>query len=258
MPRSWRARLLDWLVAATAAAPRPLPRYAVAALLSALAIGLHVATRPILGDAVAFGLFLPAVVLSAAYGGLWAGLMSTALLSAAGIVQFEQPFFSAQASATGALRVFFFAVNAVIVSVLMDVLHHARRRVQRLEAQRVLQEEEQSLLAHERTRIQERALSSLSDVLHTSEVGDLLIAHGLSGLGASAGGVALFDRAGGQLVVRRSVGYPTDRLSRPPGRRRGTRCRRHCGRGARSSSDRGASSQRAIRGCRTRRRAGRP
>ena len=63
----------------------------------------------------------------------------------------------------------------VIVSVLVDVLHHARRRVQRLEHERVLREEERSARAEERTQVQHKALTGLSDVLRTAEVGDLLI-----------------------------------------------------------------------------------
>jgi signal transduction histidine kinase/ActR/RegA family two-component response regulator len=206
MPYSWRSRLLDWLVAD----PPPLPRYGVAVLLSAVAIGLRAVTRPMLGDSARFGLFLPAVVVAAAYGGLWAGLLATALLTAAGIVLFE---LSPEAVPGEALRVAFFAVNAVVVSVLMDLLHHARRRVQRLEQERVWQEEERSARAQERTQVQARALTGLSDALRVAEIGDLLIAQGLSGLGASAGGIALVDRTSGQLVLRRSVGFPVDRLS---------------------------------------------
>lgn len=213
MPRTWRTRLLDWLVAATAADPPPLPRYGVAVLLSALALGLRVVTRPVLGDDAPFGLFLPAVVLSAAYGGLWAGLLSTALLAVAGVVLFVGPSLSVQVSATAAVRVCFFAINGMLVSLLVDILRHARRRVQLLEHERVLEEEERSAREHERAQVQQKALTGLSDVLRIAEVADLLIAQGLSGLRASAGGVALFDRASGQLVVRRSVGYPTDRLA---------------------------------------------
>jgi signal transduction histidine kinase len=211
MPGSWRTRFLDRVVAATAADPPPVPRYAVAVTLCMLAIGLRVVTRPMLGDSAPFGLFLPAVVMAAAYGGLGAGLLSTALLTGAGMLLFERPYFSAAPDVL--LRVTFFGLNAVIVSVLVDFLHHARRRVQRLEHERRVQEEEHSARALERTQVQEKALMGLSDVLRISEVGDLLIAQGLSGLGASAGGVAVFDRGSGQLVLRRSVGYPTDRLS---------------------------------------------
>ena len=211
MTGSWRTRFLDWVVAATAADPPPLPRYGVAVLLSIAAIGLRAVTRPLLGDSAPFGLFLPAVVVAAAYGGLWAGLLATALLTGAGLLLTEQALL---APVPGVLaRVSFFALNAVVVSVLMDILHHARRRVQRLEHERRQEEEDRTARAHERTQVQEKALQGLSDILRISEVSDLLIAQGLSSLGAGAGGIALFDRASGQLVLRRSVGYPTDRLS---------------------------------------------
>jgi len=214
MTRSWRARLLDWLVAAAAADPPPLPRYSLALVFSAVAVGLRLATRPLLGDSAPFALALPAVALSAGFGGLWAGLLSTVVLSAAGMVLFEPSFFSPVLGGPGAaLRTFFFALNGIIVSVLVDILHHARRRMQRMEREQARQEEERAARAAERAHVQEQALAGLSDALRISEVADLLIAQGLSALGASAGGIALFDRASGQLVVRRSVGYPADRLS---------------------------------------------
>ena len=210
MPGSWRTRFFDWIAAATSVDPPPLRRYSVAVLLSILAVGLRVVTRPFLGDIVPFGLFLPAVVAAAAYGGVGPGLLTAALLTGSGLLLFEQPF---STGAPDLLRVAFFALNAIIVSVLVDILHQARRRVQRLEQDRLGQEEERSARALERRQVQEVALMGLSDVLRTAEVADLLIAQGLSGLGATAGGVVLMERGNGQLVLRRSVGYPTDRLS---------------------------------------------
>jgi signal transduction histidine kinase/ActR/RegA family two-component response regulator len=208
MPSSWRTRLLDWAVAATSVDPPPLRRHVVAVLLSLLAIGLRMLTRPLLGDAAPFGLFLPAVGLAAGYGGLWAGLLSTVLLTVAGAELGRTP-----AGPAVLVRIGFFALNAVVVTVLVDVLRHARRRVQRLESERRAQDEERAARALERSQVQEKALGGLSDILRIAEVADLLIAQGLSGLGAAAGGVALLDRTSGQLVLRRSVGYPTDRLS---------------------------------------------
>jgi signal transduction histidine kinase/ActR/RegA family two-component response regulator len=214
MPAPWRARLLDWLVAAAAADPQPLPRYGLALVFSAAAIVLRLATRPLLGDTAPFAVFLPAVVLSAGYGGLWAGLFSTALLTVAGLFLFEQPFFSlAHGGPGGALGAFFFAVNAAVVSFLADILHHARRRVQGLEREQARHEEERAALARERAQVRQVALAGLADALRIAEAGDILIAQGLSGLGAGAGGLALFDRDSGQLVVRRAVGYPAGRLT---------------------------------------------
>ncbi|HET9317640.1 MAG TPA: GAF domain-containing protein, partial [Vicinamibacteria bacterium] len=211
MPGSSRTRFLDWVVAATSADPPVLRRYGVTLLLCLAAIGLRMATRPFLGDSAPFGLYLPAVVLAAAYGGLATGLLATAVLTLPGLLLFERPFIAATPSVL--LRIGFFALNALVVSVLVDILHHARRRVPRLERERRQDEEERSARAVEKSQVQEKALRGLSDVLRIAEVADLLLAQGLSGLGASAGGVALFERGRGQLVLRRSVGYPADRLS---------------------------------------------
>ena len=96
----------------------------------------------------------------------------------------------------------------MLVSVLADVLHHARRRVRHLEKER---EDVEAARLAERLRQQSIALASLSEVLRISETADVLIAQGLSGLGASAGGVALVEAGEDALVIRRSVGYATDR-----------------------------------------------
>lgn len=208
MSRSWRARALDSLVSAAAADPAPSRRYALSVAVSLAAIAARSAANAWLGHAAPFALFLPAVVLSAGYGGLWPGLLSTVLLTFAGVALFEQPFVSSGASSGGAVRTCFFVVNGVAVSALADVLHHARRRVRHLERER---EDELSSRSAERLRQQALALASLSEALRVSETADLLIAQGLSGFGAVAGGVALFEAGGAALVIRRSVGYPPDR-----------------------------------------------
>jgi signal transduction histidine kinase/ActR/RegA family two-component response regulator len=208
MSRSRRARVLDSLVSAAAADPAPARRYALCLAASLAAVAARFAASPWLGHTAPFALFLPAVVLSAGYGGLWPGLLSTVLLTVSGVAFFEQPFWSGGGSTGGAVRTFFFVVNGVVVSVLADVLHHARRRVRHLEQER---EEEIASRSAERLRQQAMALASLSEALRVSETADLLIAQGLSGFGAIAGGVALAETEEDAFVIRRSVGYPTDR-----------------------------------------------
>jgi signal transduction histidine kinase/CheY-like chemotaxis protein len=209
MPRSWRARALDGLVSAAAADPAPTRRYVLSVSVSVAAVVLRVSATSLLGEAAPFAFFLPAVVVSAGYGGLWPGLLSTALLGFAGATLFERPLLSpAFAESGGALRTFFFVLNGVLVSVLADVLHHARRRVRRLESER---EGEHAVRAAERLRLQTVALSGLSEVLRIPETADVLIAQGIAGLGASAGGVALVEEGEEHLVIRRSVGYPSER-----------------------------------------------
>jgi signal transduction histidine kinase/ActR/RegA family two-component response regulator len=208
MSRSWRARALDRLVSAAAADPAPARRYALSVVVSVAAVATRFAATTWLGNTAPFALFHPAVVVSAGYGGLWPGLLSTVLLTVAGVALFEQPFLSTGDPSAGAVRTFFFALNGIVVSGLADVLHHARRRVRHLERER---EDEAASRSAARVRQQAVALASLSEALRVSETADLLIAQGLSGFGAVAGGVALAETGEDALVIRRSVGYPPAR-----------------------------------------------
>src|SRR5688572_2100339 len=124
MSRSWRARALDSLVSAAAADPAPLPRYALCLAASLAAVLLRLAASSWLGQTAPFALFLPAVVLSAGYGGLWPGLLSTVLLTVAGVALFERPFLFPASADASAVRTLFFFLNGVVVSALADVLHH--------------------------------------------------------------------------------------------------------------------------------------
>jgi signal transduction histidine kinase/ActR/RegA family two-component response regulator len=209
MSRSWRARALDSLVSAAAADPAPLPRFSFCLLVSLAVVVLRLSASSWVGQTAPFAFFLPAVVMSAGYGGLWPGLVSTVLLAVAGVSLFERPFLSPTlGDHAAAVRTFFFVLNGVLISVLADVLHDARRRVRLLEKER---EDAEVARSAERLRQQSMALASLSEVLRISETADVLIAQGLSGLGASAGGVALVESGEESLVIRRSVGYPADR-----------------------------------------------
>jgi signal transduction histidine kinase/ActR/RegA family two-component response regulator len=209
MSRSWRARALDSLVSAAAADPAPLPRFSFCLLVSLAAVVLRLSASSWVGQTAPFALFLPAVVMSAGYGGLWPGLVSTVLLAVAGVSLFERPFLSPSLwDDAAAVRTFFFVLNGGLISVLADVLHDARRRVRLLEKER---EDAEVARSADRLRQQSMALASLSEVLRISETADVLIAQGLSGLGASAGGVALVESGEDSLVIRRSVGYPADR-----------------------------------------------
>jgi signal transduction histidine kinase/CheY-like chemotaxis protein len=208
MSRSWRARALDRLVSAAAADPAPARRYALSVVVSLAAVAVRFAATAWLGKTAPFALFLPAVVLSAGYGGLWPGLLSTLLLTVAGVALFEQPFVSSGDSTGGAVRTFFFALNGMVVSGLAAVLHHARRRVRHLERER---EDEAASRSAERLRQQAMALASLSEALRVSETADLLIAQGLSGFGAIAGGVALAETGERALVSPGAGGTPPHR-----------------------------------------------
>ncbi|MGH7024127.1 MAG: PAS domain-containing sensor histidine kinase [Caulobacteraceae bacterium] len=63
---------------------RTWPPYLYGALLAALAVAARLALDPLLGDRVALIIFVPAIVLAAATGGMAPGLATTALAMAAG------------------------------------------------------------------------------------------------------------------------------------------------------------------------------
>ena len=109
---------------------------AVAATLTVLLLRLLLS--PILGDSAYFFPFVIAVTLSAWYGGLNPGLLSTVLGSAIAVYLFVPPHYSFRITdprmATGLV---FFFVSGVIISLVCDALHQALRRVELSEAEAV-------------------------------------------------------------------------------------------------------------------------
>jgi PAS domain S-box-containing protein len=127
--------------------------YGVAVLTTAVALGVRWPLWPVLDGKVTFMTFIPAVVLSAYYGGLWPGLLATLLSAAAGtwFLQFtgELHSFSEGPWTAQAVGLVLFALTGVIISALTESLQRAHRRI----------------LAHER-REAEEALSQERYLLH--------------------------------------------------------------------------------------------
>ncbi|XXX49509.1 ATP-binding protein [Sorangium sp. So ce119] len=116
-------------MASTATRKRSAPvRYGAAVLITGIAIALRLSLHSVLGDEVPFILYFPAVVASAWFGGLEAGLVTTALCAAFVWYFFLIPYHSfAPPPVHGTVQLGTFVVTSVMSSLLAENLHRARR-----------------------------------------------------------------------------------------------------------------------------------
>jgi PAS domain S-box-containing protein len=109
--------------------------YAVAIAATLSIVVLRLLLSNVLGDSAYFFPFVIAVTVSAWYGGLKPGLLSTLLGALAAIFFFVPPYYSLRISdpriATGLV---FFLIANVTISLVCDALHKALRRVELSEA----------------------------------------------------------------------------------------------------------------------------
>ena len=119
-------------------AKSPMSGYVVAIAATLAVVVLRLLLSTVLGDTAYFFPFVIAVTLSAWYGGLKPGLLSTVLGAFAAIFIFVPPHFTLQISdpriATGLV---FFLIANVTISLVCDALHKALRRVELSEAKAV-------------------------------------------------------------------------------------------------------------------------
>ena len=105
--------------------------YAVALFSIAMATMIRWLLEDLLGPAVPFTLFYPAIMVSAWYGGLGPGLFSTALCVPTAELMFLPPPYSVfRISASEAFHLSLFALAGVMISVLSESLHRARRKAE--------------------------------------------------------------------------------------------------------------------------------
>lgn len=109
--------------------------YVVAIAATLIVVVFRLLLSRLLGDSAYFFPFVIAVTVSAWYGGLKPGLLSTAVGAAAAIFFFVPPYYTLTISdpriATGLL---FFVIANVTISFVCDALHKALRRVEQSEA----------------------------------------------------------------------------------------------------------------------------
>jgi PAS domain S-box-containing protein len=102
----------------------------VAVLAVALTLGIKLLLGPKIGSETPFLLFFAAVMFSAWYGGMGAGLLTTALSAIAADYFFLPPLNSLTLDAKGLLQVGVFALEGMAVSAVVSSLHAARRRAE--------------------------------------------------------------------------------------------------------------------------------
>ncbi len=124
--------------------------YAVALASMITSTGLRWLLRNILGPAIPFTLFYPAIMVSAWYGGLGPGLFATGLSLVAAALMFVPPYGTFRLiTVPEAIELGLFTVAGMMISVLSGALHRAWRRAEA--AQRHLA---QSMEREQASRIQ--------------------------------------------------------------------------------------------------------
>lgn len=140
-------------------------RYGMAILVTGLILLASLALRNVLEDAVPLVLFILAVMVSAWYGGLGPGVLSSVLSVLAGNYFLMEPARSfALSGPADWLRVGAFLVTAAVVSSLSEAMHEARRQaeLQAREAERGQRELEQAMAERARSEAErERLLARL-------------------------------------------------------------------------------------------------
>jgi signal transduction histidine kinase/CheY-like chemotaxis protein len=117
--------------------------YLIAVVATGVVGGLRYASIDLLGDAAAAIPFVLPVILAAWYGGLYPGLMATALCVLTSDYLFTPPAFAmAIESAAEGIALSLFTIAGVTISYLCESLHVARRRIeaQRLDLERLIGE----------------------------------------------------------------------------------------------------------------------
>jgi PAS domain S-box-containing protein len=140
--------------------PSVAARYGFTIVVVALATLLRVALGGVLGAGVPFITYFPTVVVCAWFGGLWPGLLSTVISGVIAWYAFLAPEFSFGISGpNGFVQLIMFLLAGILISLLAESLHGARRRAERSETA----EREQ----RERLRV---TLASIGDAVITTDV----------------------------------------------------------------------------------------
>jgi len=143
--------------------------YAIALLTSVLTIGIKLFLDRYIGNSYPFLLLLPAILISAWYGGLGPGLLATALTALAGDFLFLPPTRSVMLSGSNAVRVFAFVCAGILLSLLLE----ARRRAMELERRARAETEAERKQA-------ESARAYLAAIVQSSE--DAIVSKDLEGI----------------------------------------------------------------------------
>ena len=149
-------------------------RYFFAIFIVALAIAVRLIFSRILGTSFLFITFYPAVIITALYGGLPAGLLATVLSALAADYFWMPPLLSFRVAGTdNILGLTVFVINCAAISAITEVMHRARDRAGKAEVEAKLDVERKKAesVTLARSRILLAASSydvSVDDVLRIS------------------------------------------------------------------------------------------
>jgi PAS domain S-box-containing protein len=106
-------------------------RYSIAILAVAFAVAIGTSLIPLWGQTFAFTTFYPAVVISTWYGGLWPGLLATALSTLSSAYFLLPPVGSLKVESWGdRLGLIFFILVQLLITFLTESLRRARFRAE--------------------------------------------------------------------------------------------------------------------------------
>ena len=117
------------------AAKSPMSGYLVAIAATLVVLSVRLLLSSLLGDTAYFFPFVIAVTLSAWYGGLKPGLLSTFLGAFSAIYFFVPPFYTLRiADARIGTSLAFFIISCITISLVCQALHRALRTLELSEA----------------------------------------------------------------------------------------------------------------------------
>jgi PAS domain S-box-containing protein len=191
----------------------------VAVLLAAVGLATKTLFVGLVASDPTYLLFFPAIALSAWYGGVWPGILTTLLCGAGDAVLFQAPVGSvALVDPAGQIRLALFGVAGAIVSLLTGMLREARSG-----AEDAREQLRATVLAQDRARRTAESVAVRLDVVHgvasaltsavtAEDVGNVVLAAAQRTLGMHAGAVAESSENGDALLTITTVGYPPEVL----------------------------------------------
>ncbi|MCU1290789.1 MAG: domain S-box [Acidobacteria bacterium] len=127
-------------------------RYGAAVLLAAAALLLRAALTPLLGDHVPFSTFYPAIVVSAMFGGLRAGLLTTVLSAVAADFFFIPPVGTFSLGLGEFIQITLFVLMGALISWVISERERAQTRLRQVETE-----------SEKQKRVKEKALRKIEN-----------------------------------------------------------------------------------------------
>jgi PAS domain S-box-containing protein len=192
---------------------------ALAAGLALAAVGVRYLTEIALEGDLGFVTYIAAVALSAWFGGLSAGLLTTAICGFMNTAVFAGAgAFDGLRQPLELLRLVIFLADGVLISAITSALRRLSYREHRGRSETTDQYIAERV-AHDRAEASRTALERLQTVTETLaqaasplEVAEVTLDRGLKALGAAAGGVSRISDDGAYLDTIATRGYPPEMI----------------------------------------------